>query len=795
MRRACARGPLLWLAIALLLLAGLSWESEWILRRPSLGFLSSQVVLSPVEPDGKTGPVSPPQFEEAGLGRLAETPAVTVASTTSANVVGTSTATVRPQGPQGPQGPPRPGLSLFCFAWTPRRKYDEQLLLEVRLQFAKCDGHIFYTDTGSPGGEEPDFVRVELPAQQVSRDKGGWLYHRNMVGLMPALSHLLRSGLVDKYDWFINAELDHFLSPARAKVNIAAYAEHVEKADSPIMLMWGNAFVFNQKLLSAMSQLWDSLGVIASANGTKEEAIAVGCPLFMKGKSEWPNSCSQDIIYPALAWDVLPKKSKQKVVTLGDPGCGHPAKFRNKELPLGCWEMQQNPVGGESLQGELNAIKVLADMAALDKEAAKSYCAGHANQAVVKNCNKFYDGRQVAVIHHVNNIAVHKLARELLDSPAPALDESETTLSTTLSTSTSSPSSPTSLTSTSTPASTLLDSTPPPAGGQASGVSSQMSLLCFAWSPRRKNDEGMLNEVRKQYKKCDGHLFFTDKESPVNQDEDFVRVEVPQQRLPRTHGQWLYHRNMVGLMPAWEHLLKSGVAEKYDWLLNSELDHFLSPSRAKETIAAYLRNMEAGSKEDKAAADGPILLMWGNAFVFNRKLVQAMKENWHRLGKVAGADNETSKEGRAVGCPLFMKGRSEWPDSCSQDIIYPALAMNILPPLQVKVAFPGASGCGQPAKNHKNKEYPLGCWEMQQNPINGESEHGETAAIKELAQMTRFKEKADALTYCKAHRLEAVQKNCMKFWDGRNVPLIHHLHTVSEHVLARTLLDNDPDPQ
>ena len=37
--------------------------------------------------------------------------------------------------------------------------------------------------------------------------------------------------------------------------------------------------------------------------------------------------------------------------------------------------------------GELNAIKVLADMAALDKEAAKSYCAGHANQAVVKNCS------------------------------------------------------------------------------------------------------------------------------------------------------------------------------------------------------------------------------------------------------------------------------------------------------------------------------------------------------------------------------------------------------------------------
>jgi len=30
------------------------------------------------------------------------------------------------------------------------------------------------------------------------------------------------------------------------------------------------------------------------------------------------------------AWDVLPKLAKKKVMTLGDPGCGHPAKFRNK---------------------------------------------------------------------------------------------------------------------------------------------------------------------------------------------------------------------------------------------------------------------------------------------------------------------------------------------------------------------------------------------------------------------------------------------------------------------------------
>ena len=50
--------------------------------------------------------------------------------------------------------------------------------------------------------------------------------------------------------------------------------------------------------------------------------------LKIKGRSFWSQKhqfgCSK-------AWDVLPKIAKQKVVTLGDPGCGHPAKYKNKD--------------------------------------------------------------------------------------------------------------------------------------------------------------------------------------------------------------------------------------------------------------------------------------------------------------------------------------------------------------------------------------------------------------------------------------------------------------------------------
>ncbi len=40
--------------------------------------------------------------------------------------------------PEEKPGATNGGISLFCFAWTPRRKFDEQLLSEVRIQLQSC---------------------------------------------------------------------------------------------------------------------------------------------------------------------------------------------------------------------------------------------------------------------------------------------------------------------------------------------------------------------------------------------------------------------------------------------------------------------------------------------------------------------------------------------------------------------------------------------------------------------------------------------------------------------------------
>lgn len=244
----------------------------------------------------------------------------------------------------------------------------------------------------------------------------------------------------------------------------------------------------------------------------------------------------------------------------------------------------------------------------------------------------------------------------------------------------------------------------------------KIRLFCFAWTPFRPGDEAVLAEVTKQYSKCDGHAFFSDRYPQGEEREDVIVVKVPEQRVPRSDGLWLYHRNMVGLMPTWEHMLRKKLLEDYDWVINSELDHFLSPSRARLTIVSYLRTLRKGMSNEQNSIHGPLMLMWGNAFVFNKRMISMMREQWKFLGVTE------SGKSIGVGCPQFMRGRQEWPEHCSQDIVYPSLVAGIM---RGGVNAYGRPGCGQAdATTRNNIRFQLGCWEMQHNPY-GMSEEGD----------------------------------------------------------------------
>eukprot|EP00435_Cladocopium_sp_Y103_P053138 s923_g16.t5 len=304
----------------------------------------------------------------------------------------------------------------------------------------------------------------------------------------------------------------------------------------------------------------------------------------------------------------------------------------------------------------------------------------------------------------------------------------------------------------------------------------KIRLFCFAWTPFRPGDEAVLAEVTKQYSKCDGHAFFSDRYPQGEEREDVIVVKVPEQRVPRSDGMWLYHRNMVGLMPTWDHMLRKKLLEDYDWVINSELDHFLSPSRARLTIVSYLRTLRKGMSNEQNSIHGPLMLMWGNAFVFNKRMIGMMREQWKFLGVTE------SGKSIGVGCPQFMRGRQEWPEHCSQDIVYPSLVAGIM---RGGVNAYGRPGCGQAdATTRNNIRFQLGCWEMQHNPY-GMSEEGTLAK--------RWPWRSDANDAVKRYA-ETDQADNHKLWySAKNVPVIHHIVSAEVHRVARELLDPEPE--
>eukprot|EP00929_Paragymnodinium_shiwhaense_P094344 TRINITY_DN54862_c0_g1_i1.p1 TRINITY_DN54862_c0_g1~~TRINITY_DN54862_c0_g1_i1.p1 ORF type:complete len:247 (+),score=64.01 TRINITY_DN54862_c0_g1_i1:188-928(+) len=101
-----------------------------------------------------------------------------------------------------------------------------------------------------------------------------------------------------------------------------------------------------------------------------------------------------------------------------------------------------------------------------------------------------------------------------------------------------------------------------------------------------------------------------------------------------------------------------------------------------------------------------------------------------------------------------MKGQIFWPEDCSQDIVYPVLAMIMKPPI---AAF-GAAGCGQQPKNHLGAKYPLPCYQMSQNPLGGASgDKAEIAAVKAIAAKRPEREGPTSLTATSHGSLVLVQ--------------------------------------
>eukprot|EP00929_Paragymnodinium_shiwhaense_P008951 TRINITY_DN112952_c0_g1_i1.p1 TRINITY_DN112952_c0_g1~~TRINITY_DN112952_c0_g1_i1.p1 ORF type:complete len:523 (-),score=78.23 TRINITY_DN112952_c0_g1_i1:49-1617(-) len=247
----------------------------------------------------------------------------------------------------------------------------------------------------------------------------------------------------------------------------------------------------------------------------------------------------------------------------------------------------------------------------------------------------------------------------------------------------------------------------------------QIKLFCFAWTSSSQNEKKMLPEIQRQFAKCDGSAIFSDKDAPGPHD-GITLVDVPSQRQApltrqyRNDSKWMYHRNMAGILPGWGHLLQNNMLEDYDWVINSEFDHFVRPTEIRKTIAEYYHNIWNGTTEERRTVGQPMMLAWGNAFLFNQGMVKEMHRQWERLGKQMPASH------RAAGCPDWLGPDHPWRvDDCPQDDTYPMMAAVMNPPVKQY----GMSGCGQPAKNGLGKAFNAGglaCYQMDQSPLGGD---------------------------------------------------------------------------
>lgn len=316
----------------------------------------------------------------------------------------------------------------------------------------------------------------------------------------------------------------------------------------------------------------------------------------------------------------------------------------------------------------------------------------------------------------------------------------------------------------------------------------RIKLFCFAWTPRRERDNLLMQSVRRQLEACDGHAFYTDNWTYGNESvfdaEDVVRVQVPPQDRARDSKQWLFHKNMAGLLPAWSHILRNKIHETYDWVINVELDHFVRPSKVRTTIAAYVQMLRHGTGLERQKAQGPLMLSFGNAFVFNRELTQAMRDGWNVVGMT-----------KPDGCPKHAA-------RCEQDMTY----MEILQKLNTSIGFAGQKGCGTFAETQKHRLLPLACWDLSQNPIGsrarklGKSQELGVQALRIVAQQPAFMtpRRAAGLTvneWKPTHK--DIVRNLWEWEDSapklfyfapRNVPIIHHMDLKELHDFAHELL-------
>jgi len=305
---------------------------------------------------------------------------------------------------------------IFCFAWTPRRWLDEQLMPAVRKELKMCDGHAFFTDVDAPGEDTAgDWIRVQLPPSDNVRSNSDWLNHRNMVAVAPVWAQIFRMDLASQYDWFFHVELDHFINMDQVRRILAQNLHTLRSGSEPetksvdgsILLSWGNAFLFNHYLVHDMAANWDWLGAPIDQPSA---IVGHGCPYLGIERVAMFGVCEQDMAYP-----LLPDFLENSMLKMGAEGCGKDSYTPSgKDLPLSCWQDNGWLLGDANEDKKLEVIRNIAALrGAKSWQEAKERC-DTAGGNMAKMCENLYRAVNVPIMHGFKLPKMHELAWQLL---------------------------------------------------------------------------------------------------------------------------------------------------------------------------------------------------------------------------------------------------------------------------------------------------------------------------------------------------------------------------------------------
>lgn len=289
-----------------------------------------------------------------------------------------------------------------------------------------------------------------------------------------------------------------------------------------------------------------------------------------------------------------------------------------------------------------------------------------------------------------------------------------------------------------------------------------IKLFCFAWITNRSKELAVLPDMKDQLAGCDGHAIFGH-EGTNHPDV----IEVPEARS-HTIG-----HDMVHLIPTWTHLLKNVKnLDEHDWILNIEWDHLVRPSKVRLNIARDLGVLQRGTESEQASMEEPMMLMWGNSFLFNRRLVQEMRRQWPSLSKTIATTGENN------GCPEWHDDHKE-PGRCAQDISYPQMLEHVERGLQqdnrnTHVRGYGRPGCSQIAKSDLGEEFHLACFNMPTGGSQRSKEFNPTVS--------------NQLEVIKAIQRGEPYRDHGSDYDLKDVPILHKVYDPSVHELGRKLL-------